>query len=100
VLEEGGFLQDQTAYVQRASAEASDALPRHEHWIVVHGTANITINDEDHLVTSGQSTYIPIGAKHRLENPGKVLLEVIEVQIGSYREEDDIVRFDDDFERC
>ena len=73
---------------------------RHEHWIVVHGTANVVLNDVDHLITSGQNMYIPIGAKHRLENPGKMLLEVIEVQICNYFDEDDIVRFEDDFKRC
>jgi mannose-6-phosphate isomerase-like protein (cupin superfamily) len=101
VLEEGVFYKIKRLTVQPGKRLSYQMhYHRHEHWIVVHGTASILIDDEEHLITSGQSTYIPIGAKHRLENPGKVLLEVIEVQIGSYREEDDIIRFDDDFERC
>jgi mannose-1-phosphate guanylyltransferase / mannose-6-phosphate isomerase len=72
---------------------------RAEHWIVVHGTARVTIGDETKIVHENESTYIPIGAKHRLENPGKIDLELIEVQTGSYLGEDDIVRIDDDYRR-
>jgi mannose-1-phosphate guanylyltransferase/mannose-6-phosphate isomerase len=72
---------------------------RAEHWIVVRGTALVTIGDETKVVHENESTYIPIGAKHRLENPGKIDLELIEVQSGSYLGEDDIVRFDDDYQR-
>lgn len=72
---------------------------RAEHWIVVRGTALITCGDETKLMTENQSTYIPVGVKHRLENPGKVDLEIIEVQSGSYLGEDDIVRFDDTYGR-
>jgi mannose-1-phosphate guanylyltransferase / mannose-6-phosphate isomerase len=72
---------------------------RAEHWVVVRGTARITIGDEVKTVHENGSTYIPIGAKHRLENPGKIDLELIEVQSGSYLGEDDIVRFDDDYRR-
>ncbi|HHJ38495.1 MAG TPA: mannose-1-phosphate guanylyltransferase/mannose-6-phosphate isomerase [Methylothermaceae bacterium] len=68
---------------------------RAEHWIVVQGTARVTRGEETFLLTENQSTYIPIGVKHRLENPGKIPLELIEVQSGSYLEEDDILRFDD-----
>jgi mannose-6-phosphate isomerase-like protein (cupin superfamily) len=68
---------------------------RSEHWIVVKGTARVTINDEVTLLTENQSAYIPLGAKHRLENPGHIALELIEVQSGAYLGEDDIVRFDD-----
>ncbi|WP_062270076.1 mannose-1-phosphate guanylyltransferase/mannose-6-phosphate isomerase [Endozoicomonas arenosclerae] len=68
---------------------------RAEHWIVVKGTALVTNGDEVTLLTENQSTYIPIGVAHRLENPGKFDLELIEVQSGSYLGEDDIVRFDD-----
>jgi mannose-1-phosphate guanylyltransferase/mannose-6-phosphate isomerase len=101
VLEEGAFYKIKRLTVQPGKRLSYQMhYHRHEHWIVVYGTANVVIDDTNHLITSGQSTYIPIGSKHRLENPGKVLLEVIEVQIGSYREEDDIVRFNDDFERC
>lgn len=72
---------------------------RAEHWIVVAGTAKVTNGDKEMLVTENQSTYIPIGAVHALENPGKVPLELIEVQSGSYLGEDDIVRFKDIYGR-
>ncbi len=72
---------------------------RAEHWIVVKGTARITRGEEIELLTENQSTYIPVGVTHRLENPGKVDLEIIEVQSGSYLDEDDIVRFDDNYGR-
>jgi mannose-1-phosphate guanylyltransferase/mannose-6-phosphate isomerase len=72
---------------------------RAEHWIVVSGTARITRNDEVFLLEENQSTYIPIGAKHRIENPGKITLHIIEVQSGSYLGEDDIVRFEDRYGR-
>lgn len=73
---------------------------RAEHWIVVKGTAKITKGDEVLLLSENQSTYIPLGITHRLENPGKIDLEMIEVQSGSYLGEDDIVRFDDQYGRC
>ncbi|OCC16253.1 Mannose-1-phosphate guanylyltransferase (GDP) [Dissulfuribacter thermophilus] len=72
---------------------------RAEHWIVVKGTAKIQRGNEVILLTENQSTYIPIGEKHRLENPGIIPLELVEVQSGSYLGEDDIVRFDDDYGR-
>ncbi len=72
---------------------------RAEHWIVVHGTAKITRNDEVLLLSENESVYIPLGATHRLENPGVFPLELIEVQSGSYLGEDDIVRFEDDYNR-
>ena len=72
---------------------------RAEHWIVVRGTARVTRGDEPFLLTENQSTFIPTGTKHRLENPGKVPLEIIEVQSGSYLGEDDIVRFEDVYGR-
>jgi mannose-1-phosphate guanylyltransferase/mannose-6-phosphate isomerase len=72
---------------------------RAEHWIVVSGTARVTRGDEVFLLTENQSTYIPLGIKHRLENPGIIPLELIEVQSGSYLGEDDIVRFDDVYGR-
>ena len=72
---------------------------RAEHWIVVSGTAKVTKGDEVFLVTENQSTYIPLGVTHRLENPGVVPLEMIEVQSGSYLGEDDIVRFEDTYGR-
>lgn len=72
---------------------------RAEHWIVVTGTAKVTIGDEDVLLTENQSTYIPVGVIHALENPGKIPLEMIEVQSGTYLGEDDIVRFEDRYGR-
>jgi mannose-1-phosphate guanylyltransferase/mannose-6-phosphate isomerase len=72
---------------------------RSEHWIVVRGTARVTVNDLIKNVHENESIYIPIGAIHRLENPGKILLELIEVQTGSYFGEDDIIRIEDDYER-
>jgi mannose-1-phosphate guanylyltransferase / mannose-6-phosphate isomerase len=72
---------------------------RAEHWIVVHGTARIRRGDEEMMLTEDQSTYIPLGTPHRLENPGKIPLHLIEVQSGSYLGEDDIIRFDDSYGR-
>jgi mannose-1-phosphate guanylyltransferase/mannose-6-phosphate isomerase len=72
---------------------------RHEHWVVVSGTARITNGDQEILLHENQSTYIPAGTTHRLENPGVISLELIEVQNGSYLGEDDIVRFDDVYGR-
>ena len=72
---------------------------RAEHWIVVRGSALVTNGDKEILLTENQSTYIPVGQVHRLENPGKVDLELIEVQSGSYLGEDDIVRFEDSYGR-
>ncbi len=73
---------------------------RAEHWIVVTGTAEVTVGDKVILLAENQSTYIPLGEKHRLRNPGKVPLELIEVQSGSYLGEDDIVRFEDTYGRA
>jgi mannose-1-phosphate guanylyltransferase / mannose-6-phosphate isomerase len=72
---------------------------RAEHWIVVSGTAQVTRDDVTELVSENQSTYIPLGARHRLENPGKLPLHLIEVQSGAYLGEDDIVRFEDVYKR-
>jgi mannose-1-phosphate guanylyltransferase / mannose-6-phosphate isomerase len=72
---------------------------RAEHWIVVKGTARVTRGDEVFMLTENQSTYIPLGTTHRLENPGNIPLEIIEVQSGSYLGEDDIVRFEDKYNR-
>ncbi len=72
---------------------------RSEHWIVVRGAARVTVNDLVKTVHENKSIYIPIGAVHRLENPGKILLELIEVQTGSYFGEDDIIRIEDDYRR-
>ncbi len=74
-------------------------MHRAEHWIVVRGTAEVTIGEERRLVHENESVYVPIGAVHRLANHGKIPLELIEVQSGSYLGEDDIVRLDDIYRR-
>jgi len=73
---------------------------RSEHWIVVSGTAKVVCGDESYVVNINESTFIPLGKKHRLENPGVIPLVIIEVQSGEYLGEDDIVRFQDDYSRC
>jgi mannose-1-phosphate guanylyltransferase / mannose-6-phosphate isomerase len=85
----------------KPGAQLSLQLHHHraEHWIVVSGTARITCGDRVFLLEENQSTYIPIGEKHRIENPGKIPLHIIEVQSGSYLGEDDIVRFEDRYGR-
>jgi len=87
VVKQGGRLSLQTHH------------HRAEHWVVVRGTARVTIGDEIKMVHENESIYVPIGTKHRLENPGKIQLELIEVQTGSYLGEDDIVRIEDDYHR-
>ena len=72
---------------------------RAEHWVVVTGTAEVTNGEKVEILTENQSTYIPLGQVHRLANPGKVALEIIEVQSGAYLGEDDIVRFEDSYGR-
>ena len=72
---------------------------RAEHWVVVKGLAKVIIDDKEFLLKKNQSTFIPLGSKHRLTNPGKLPLVLIEVQSGDYLGEDDIVRFQDDFGR-
>ena len=72
---------------------------RAEHWVVVHGTAKVVRGNEELILHEDQSTYIPLGTPHRLENPGKIPLHLIEVQSGSYLGEDDIVRFEDSYGR-
>ncbi|MFM0036715.1 sugar phosphate nucleotidyltransferase [Paraburkholderia strydomiana] len=73
---------------------------RAEHWVVVRGTALVTRGEEQFLLSENESTFIPLGTRHRLENPGKVPLEIIEIQSGAYLGEDDIVRFNDNYGRC
>ena len=72
---------------------------RAEHWVVVEGTAKVTIDGEIKLVTTGQSVYVPLGAIHRMENPCETPMLLIEVQIGSYLGEDDIIRYEDLYSR-
>ena len=73
---------------------------RSEHWIVVSGTAKVTCGEREFIVNVNESTFIPIGVNHRLENPGVIPLVIIEVQSGEYLGEDDIVRLQDDYQRC
>lgn len=72
---------------------------RAEHWIVVEGTAHVTIDDEVKMVSENQPVFIPLGAVHRMENHGKVNMTLIEVQTGSYLGEDDIIRYEDVYAR-
>ena len=72
---------------------------RSEHWVVVKGTAKVEIDEKKIILHENQSSYIPLGSKHRLSNPGKVPLKLIEVQSGSYVGEDDIKRFEDNYGR-
>jgi mannose-1-phosphate guanylyltransferase/mannose-6-phosphate isomerase len=100
-----GIGQGPRYQVKRLTVKPGESLSmqmhhhRAEHWVVVTGTAKVTCNDQTFLLTENQSTYIPVGAKHRLENPGTIALEIIEVQSGGYLGEDDIVRFEDVYRR-
>jgi mannose-1-phosphate guanylyltransferase/mannose-6-phosphate isomerase len=100
VLEEGRFYKVKKITVL-SGKKLSYQLHYHrsEHWVVVKGMAKVTIEGEEKFVRSGESIFVRSGYKHRLENPGKIPLEVIEIQVGEYLEEDDIVRFDDDWNR-
>jgi mannose-1-phosphate guanylyltransferase/mannose-6-phosphate isomerase len=82
-----------------AALSLQSHVHRSEHWIVVEGTARVTIGDEARLVSENQSVYIPLGAKHRMENPGKLPMVLIEVQTGAYLGEDDIIRYEDIYSR-
>jgi mannose-1-phosphate guanylyltransferase/mannose-6-phosphate isomerase len=73
---------------------------RSEHWVVVAGMAKITVGEEIRILRENQSAYVPVGTRHRLENPGEVPLHLIEVQCGNYLGEDDIVRLEDTYGRC
>lgn len=100
-----GVDQAERFQVKRITVNPGSALSlqmhhhRAEHWIVVRGTARVTRGEEVFLLSENESTYIPLGVRHRLENPGKVALELIEVQSGAYLGEDDIVRFEDVYGR-
>ena len=91
--------------VKRLTVKPGAALSLHmhhhraEHWVVVHGTAKVTKGDEEFLLTENESTNVPVGVTHRLENPGTIPLELIEVQSGAYLGEDDITRFADRYNR-
>ena len=100
VLEEHtGFKMKRITVTPGASLSLQRHQHRSEHWIVVSGTATVTLSDQTETITKNQSTYIPIGTKHRLQNRGKIPLEIIEVQVGEYLDEDDIERFSDDYDR-
>lgn len=73
---------------------------RAEHWVILSGTAKVSLGDKTYLLTENQSTFIPIGSQHMLENPGKIPLEILEIQSGSYLEDDDIIRIKDHYGRC
>jgi len=100
VLEDSDFFKIKRVTV-RPGKKLSLQLHHHrsEHWVVVSGTAEVELNGETRLLRQGESTFVRTGMKHRLKNPGVIPLEVIEVQLGEYLEEDDIVRFEDDFGR-
>jgi mannose-6-phosphate isomerase-like protein (cupin superfamily) len=88
--------------LQNAVGEAAGLIDvdcDHKVWIVVEGTARVTIDDTTQLVSENQSVYIPLGAVHRMENPGKVPMVLIEVQTGTYLGEDDIIRYEDLYKR-
>ena len=96
----GGRFQVKRIVVNPGAALSLQShMHRAEHWIVVAGTAKVTIDDKVELVGENQSVYIPLGAVHRMENPGKVPMELIEVQTGSYLGEDDIIRYEDVYAR-
>jgi mannose-1-phosphate guanylyltransferase/mannose-6-phosphate isomerase len=99
-IDEGGRFKVKRIQVKpKASLSLQKHHHRAEHWIVVTGTAEITIGDKTLILTENQSTYIPLGEVHRLANPGTIPLEIIEVQSGSYLGEDDIVRYQDHYGR-
>ncbi len=100
VLEEGDFYKiKRLTVLPKKRLSLQKHYHRSEHWVVVKGTAKVTVEDKEFLLRKGESTFIHAGKKHRLENPGMLPLEVIEIQIGEYLGEDDIVRFQDDFKR-
>jgi mannose-1-phosphate guanylyltransferase/mannose-6-phosphate isomerase len=100
VLEKGqGYKIKKVVLKPKARLSLQLHRRRTEHWVVVEGTAKVTRENETYLVQKGESTFIPINAKHRLENSGEGSLQIIEVQNGDYLEEDDIERFEDDYGR-
>src|SRR3546814_7926998 len=93
------FFKQKTAYEMRISDWSSDVCSSDLHWIVVEGTAKVTVGDEVTLLTENQSLYVPAGAKHRVENPGRIPVVFIEVQTGTSLAEDDIVRSEERYTR-
>ncbi len=85
--------------IPNASLSLQKHLHRAEHWVVVEGTAQVEVDGKTSIIKENESTYIPLGSKHRLSNRGKIPLRIVEVQSGAYLEEDDIERFDDNYGR-
>jgi mannose-6-phosphate isomerase len=101
VLDEAdGFKVKRIEVLSRKRLSYQKHARRAEHWVVVNGTAKVTLDDRDIIVNAGEAIDIPIGAAHRVENPGDETLVFIEVQRGGYLGEDDIVRLQDDFGRA
>jgi mannose-1-phosphate guanylyltransferase/mannose-6-phosphate isomerase len=100
ILEDSEFFKIKRVTV-KPGQQLSLQLHKHrsEHWVVVSGTAQVELDGETHVFQKGESTFVRSGARHRLRNTGTVPLEVIEVQLGDYLGEDDIVRFEDDYGR-
>jgi mannose-6-phosphate isomerase len=100
VLEEGpGYKIKRIVVLPKHRLSLQMHYHRSEHWIVVRGTAKVTCGQEEKVISTNQSTYVPPCTQHRLENPGVIPLVIIEVQNGQYLGEDDIVRFSDDYAR-
>ncbi len=96
----GGRFQVKRILVHPGAALSLQShMHRAEHWIVVQGSARVTVDETVRIVTENESVYIPLGARHRLENPGKVAMVLIEIQTGSYLQEDDIIRYEDVYAR-
>ena len=100
VIDKGSSYKVKSIQVEPAkSLSLQRHMHRSEHWVVVEGTALVQVGEDKEFVNVNEGSYVPICAIHRLSNPGKIPLRIIEVQCGNYLEEDDIERFDDDFGR-
>tara|TARA_S200002703_G_scaffold159965_1_gene175760 strand:- start:6483 stop:6824 length:342 start_codon:yes stop_codon:yes gene_type:complete len=100
VIDEGGRYKTKNIEVNPGcSLSLQYHFHRAEHWIVVSGTALVQLDEKKFLLGENESTFVATGSKHRLSNPGKIPLQIVEVQSGSYLEEDDIVRIDDEYDR-
>ena len=100
VIDKGSSYKVKSIHVEPGkSLSLQRHMHRSEHWVVVEGTALVQVGGDKEFVNVNEGSYVPICAMHRLSNPGKISLRIIEVQCGNYLEEDDIERFDDDFGR-
>ena len=100
VIDKGSSYKVKSIHVEPGkSLSLQRHMHRSEHWVVVEGTALVQVGEHKEFVNVNEGSYVPICAMHRLSNPGKIPLRIIEVQCGNYLEEDDIERFDDDFGR-